>query len=356
MTVTILVGDSAARLQALPADSVQCALSSPPYFRQRNYDDHPGQIGMEKTPAEYVANLVTVFNQVRRVLRHDGTLWLNLGDSYARKNDGGFKQKDLIGVPWLVAFALRRAGWYLRAAAPWIKNNGMPDAARDRPGLNNEYIFLLSKAPRYYYDREAVRQPPAPYTRKGGTAAYTANGSASHGVGSKSLHQMAVNGRNRRAGDFYTEGLAIAVKQAQWLAHAEHVQKHGGLLTDENGLPLAFFFNPQPYKGSHFAAMPEALARQCLAASLPRAGSCSACGKPYTRVADHDFVPGCDCAAPKKNALVLDPFGGVGTTALAAQKLGNADAILCELVPRYAEMAAARITKSAPLLASVTVL
>lgn len=190
----ILCGDVRERLGELPDASVQCVVTSPPYFGLRNYGTE-GQIGLETTPTEFVATLVDVFGQIRRVLKDDGTVWLNLGDSYARQagddstkaTDGGiktgrtgrskelfksgnnvsptgFKAKDLIGIPWRVAFALQDDGWYLRSDIIWHKPNPMPESVTDRPTKAHEYVFLLTKSPRYYYDADAIRLPYAEST------------------------------------------------------------------------------------------------------------------------------------------------------------------------------------------------
>ena len=173
MTVSILVGDCVEQMKLLPDASAQTCVTSPPYFGLRDYGVD-GQIGLEPTPDEFVASLVTVFREVRRVLRDDGTLWLNLGDSYARtggtdrKVPSGLKDKDLIGVPWRVAFALQADGWYLRQDIIWHKPNPMPESVRDRCTKAHEYIFLLSKSPRYYFDSEAIKEPASAPPKKCG--------------------------------------------------------------------------------------------------------------------------------------------------------------------------------------------
>ncbi len=192
MSIDILVGDCRTRLAELPDQSVQMCVTSPPYFGLRDYG-HDGQIGLEQTPDAFVAELVSVFRAVKRVLRDDGTLWLNLGDSYAAMRDSkatpdtlrgdsdgtlvesgkaanrnpanlrasGLKHKDLIGIPWRVAFALQADGWYLRQDIIWHKPNPMPESVKDRCTKAHEYIFLLSKSDRYYYHADAIREPHA---------------------------------------------------------------------------------------------------------------------------------------------------------------------------------------------------
>lgn len=174
--LTLIHGDALSSLRQLPDESVQCCVTSPPYWGLRDYG-HESQIGLEKTPEEYVERLVEIFHEMKRALRGDGTLWLNLGDSYAgghgmggkgntgalgsidKRGRSGVKPKDLIGIPWMVAFALRADGWYLRSDIIWAKPNPMPESVKDRPTKSHEYIFLLSKSERYYYDTEAIKEP-----------------------------------------------------------------------------------------------------------------------------------------------------------------------------------------------------
>lgn len=299
-TTQILVGDCIALMQKLPAQSVHCCVTSPPYFGLRDYG-HAGQIGLEKTPETYVAKLVGVFREVRRVLRDDGTLWLNLGDSYAgagyskHKNTGGamrkdggkqkhmtgigFKNKDLIGIPWRVAFALQADGWYLRQDLIWHKPNPMPESVRDRCTKAHEYIFLLSKSERYYFDLEAMKEPAI----KGASGSFfNAGKTATHQMGRSSDAERVDDGkRNRRS---------------VWTVATS------------------------PYKGAHFATYPSDLIRPCVQAGCPAGGT------------------------------VLDPFGGSGTTAQVALESGRSS-ILCELNPAYAELSRKRLATITPSLA-----
>ncbi len=305
MSVRVIVGDVRETLRTLPDASAQCCVTSPPYFGLRDYG-HAGQIGLEPTPDEYVAQMVAVFREVRRVLREDGTLWLNLGDSYARGFGGGtpgeksasnagsyerrslgkvpdgLKAKDLIGIPWMVAFALRADGWTLRSDIIWHKPNPMPESVTDRPTKAHEYVFLLTKAERYYYDAAAIAEEA--------TGQDAGNGFARP-------HRLSVGGR----GD-----------PTPWTANPE------GTRNARTVWPIA----TQPYKGAHFATMPPALAERCI-----KAGT-------------------------KAGDMVLDPFGGAGTTGLVADRLGR-DAILCELNPAYVELARQRIKDDNPLLTEV---
>ena len=308
--LSIYGGDCRAVMAEMPAESVHCVVTSPPYWGLRDYGTD-GQLGLEATPEAYVANMVDVFREVRRVLRDDGTLWLNLGDSYARAQetnvpqtkDGGapaypihakagssggavgrgdrpgsrvaslgLKPKDLVGIPWRVAFALQADGWYLRSDIIWAKPNPMPESVTDRPTKAHEYLFLLSRSARYYFDADAVREGLAGYERKGGKATYTADGFTTNGVGSKSLHQMSDAGRNIRS---------------VWTIATE------------------------PYPGAHFATFPRKLVEPCVKAGCPEGGT------------------------------VLDPFAGSGTTLLVAQALGRRG-VGIDLNPEYLEMAVRR--------------
>jgi DNA modification methylase len=303
--ITILQGDCRDVLKTLPDCSVHCCVTSPPYYGLRDYGC-AGQIGLESTPDAYVAELVAVFREVKRVLRDDGTLWLNLGDSYASFRDGKatpdstrgddvgtlvpkgsamnrmastfagsrVKHKDLIGIPWRVAFALQADGWWLRQDIIWHKPNPMPESVRDRCTKAHEYIFLLAKSPRYYYDADAVKEPNSENSRMGGV--YQEDGKTRRmrgGAGNDGIHKAGVvnswSGRNRR------DVWSIAT---------------------------------QPYSGAHYAVMPPALAEVCIKAGCPAGGT------------------------------VLDPFGGSGTTGEVAASEGR-KAILIELNPEYVKLA-----------------
>jgi DNA modification methylase len=322
VTVQVLTGDCIASMAALPVGTFQTCVTSPPYYGLRDYGV-AGQIGLEESPDAYVARLVDVFREVRRALRDDGTLWLNLGDSYAQpiKGTGGTavsgslmarksaegaartiarqkmaarrvgmgeaKPKDLLGIPWMVAFAMRADGWFLRSAIVWAKPNPMPESVRDRPTNSYEMVFLLTKAARYCYDAEAIAEPVEESTvaRLAQDVGAQAGSMRANGGAKTNGPMRAVGGATRNARNVWT----IAT---------------------------------QPYSGAHFATMPPDLAERCI-----KAGS-----KP----GDH----------------VLDPFGGAGTTALVADRLGR-HATICELNPEYARLARERITADAPLLATV---
>ena len=299
----IHIGDCLASLRTMPDASVQTCVTSPPYFGLRDYG-MDGQIGLEATPDAFVARLVEVFREVRRVLRDDGTLWLNLGDSYAGgggfspnspSNQNGSKQtthqgsikgaigvpsglkaKDLLGIPWRVAFALQADGWYLRQDIIWHKPNPMPESVTDRCTKAHEYVFLLSKSPRYYFASAAIQEKaiggtPGNVTHKGKTAYEAGDEKMRTKVG---LTQIGAREyRNRRS---------------------------------------VWTVTTKPFVGAHFATFPPDLIEPCILAGSPPGG------------------------------VVLDPFGGSGTTAGVAIKHGRR-AVLCELNPEYAAMMPARI-------------
>jgi DNA modification methylase len=272
------------------------------------------QIGLEDTPEKYVARLVEVFREVRRVLRKDGTVWCNLGDSYAGsgrglmgdgtpsdrgdakqgtnrgttvgtfgKIDSGLKPKDLIGIPWRVAFALQADGWWLRSAIPWVKGSAMPESVTDRPTTAHEYIFLLTKSKRYFYDAEAVREPSTGQT---GSAANFARNTKDHVIPGQSHTQHRedreptedIGSRNRRTSDWWRESLD------GYIAHLQHVRDNGGLLLDIDGEPIGLMVNPQPFKDAHFATFPVTLVDPLIKAGSSERGQCPNCGAPWERI------------------------------------------------------------------------
>ena len=313
----ILQGDCLALLPTLPEKTYHTCITSPPYFGLRDYG-MDGQIGKDQTLEEYIESLVLRFREVRRVMRDDGTLWLNLGDTYvsaasdhkynkglgkhwqvgantaagipsegrAERNKSlmevGLKTKDLIGVPWRVAFALQADGWYLRKDIIWHKPNPMPESVRDRPTTAHEYIFLLSKSEHYYYDQDSIREPHTAPQRKVGPNALRAK---SYGPD-----------RNRPERDLTEEGY-----------HERGRNKRS-----------VWEVAVKPFKGAHFATFPPDLIEPCILAGCPREG------------------------------LVLDPFSGAGTTAMVARQLQrNFTGI--ELNPKYIEIAKERLPKSGQL-------
>lgn len=312
----ILVGDCIESMRGLPDQSIHTCVTSPPYFGLRDYG-HDGQIGLEPTPDEFVGKLVEVFREVRRVLRDDGTLWVNLGDSYASYRDGkatpdttrgddtgtlvekgqaknrmastfagtSIKHKDIIGIPWRVAFALQADGWYLRQDIIWHKPNPMPESVTDRCTKAHEYIFLLSKSQRYYFDADAIKEPSAYFgkdTRSG-------------------MGNIRYEGKR-------TEGDSAANGQQSFVPINETRNKRS-----------VWTVTTKPYKGAHFATFPPDLIEPCVKAGCPEGGT------------------------------VLDPFGGSGTTGMVAQR-HRRKFVLCELNPEYARMAEERIAAERDLL------
>jgi len=380
-TVKIIVGDVRNTLAKLPDQSVHCCVTSPPYWGLRDYG-HPDQIGLEPTPEEYVQTLVDVFREVRRVLRDDGTLWLNLGDSYyaggwecrrvnavgngsmppeqrksgMAKGIDGLKVKDLVGIPWRVAFALQADGWYLRQDIIWHKPNPMPESVTDRCTKAHEYVFLLTKRERYFYDAVAIAE-----------AARYANTMQSFST----PYKNAGRGTGKQASGNEKDG-------------AEPV-----MLGDTRNRRSVWTISTKPCKEAHFAVMPPDLAEVCILAGTSAEGCCAACGAPWERVVERERVatrpgtdtkvtgdsmtdgnrdperhvtdvrtvgwqPTCDCNTAKTPCTVLDPFGGAGTTALVSQ-LHERDSVICELNEKYAKIAQKRIGKANPMFTQIEV-
>lgn len=305
--LTILNGDAATMLRTLPDESVQTCVTSPPYWALRSYGvgAAEGEIGQETTPGEYVADLVQVFAEVRRVLKPDGTLWCNLGDCYASESSRGLKAKDLIGIPWMVAFALRDAGWYLRSEITWLKRVPMPESVRDRPTSATEKIFLLSKSARYHYDSDAVRQPPSESFaedrrwQSGSTDKNMKNGYESAGAQNpKRLHKIfdKQRGHSRRHAGFNDRW--DQMEKSEQMANGCNMRNY-------------WLLSPAPFKGEHYATFPPEVPRRAILAGCP------------------------------VGETVLDPFAGSGTTGQVALELGR-KAILIELNTEYCKLAAQR--------------
>ena len=339
--IKILIGDVRDRLKQLPDNSVYCVVTSPPYWGLRDYGV-AGQIGLEPSLPEFLATMVEVFEEVRRVLRPDGTCWVNMGDTYAssdRAGNAGLKAKDLCMVPHRLAIALQDAGWWVRQDIVWSKPNPMPESVRDRCAKSHEYIFLLTKSGTYFYDHEAIKEPAAgdPNDKKNrfDTKDYEVPGQKpqkrlSRGVGFG--HGTDSEARNR--GRIKTPGNVNPAKgQAAYEAGDEKHRTKSGLLAYAQSCatsPAAtrnrrsvWTIATQPFSEAHFATFPEELAETCIKAGCPVGGT------------------------------VLDPFFGAGTTGVVADRLQR-DCIGIELNPEYAAIAKRRIEAETPLLTQVT--
>ena len=295
----ILFGDCLQTLKQFD-EKARCCITSPPYYGLRDYGGEDNQIGQEESPEEYIQNLVLVFREVYNLLTEDGTLWLNIGDSYYNYRPGkgqslvkqtvsnskqdlpdkcarrgnkleGLKEKDLIGIPWMLAFALRADGWYLRQDIIWHKPNPMPESVKDRCTKSHEYLFLLSKNKRYYYDNDAIKEPAKDW----GT-------------------------RDRTNGKYHNKGTGL--------------QPHSGLTKSypTKNKRSVWSITNKPYKGSHFAVFPPELIKPCI------------------------------LAGSEKGDIILDPFIGSGTTAVVAKDLGR-DYIGCELHENYGKLIKNRV-------------
>jgi DNA modification methylase len=321
VSATIREGDALAVLRSLPDELARCCVTSPPYWGLRDYGAE-GQIGLEQTPSEYVARLVAVFREVRRVLADDGTLWLNLGDSYAGSwgaqgrqgetgqmagrsvvsarqieahpkrltgtgtiRESGLKAKDLIGIPWRVAFALQADGWWLRSDNIWSKPNPMPESVTDRPTKAHEYVFLLAKSERYFYDADAVAERSIHAGR--------------------TVKASGADAKNARGGPFRETAAGFT--------------DHDTEVGETRNRRTVWTITTKPFSGAHFATMPPELAEVCI------------------------------LAGSAEGDTVLDPFCGAGTTGLVALRRGR-HFVGAEINPTYAAMARERIRSDAPLL------
>jgi len=308
MRDTILFGDCKETLSAFLPKTARMCVTSPPYYGLRDYGGEDKQIGQENTPEEYIQNLVEVFREVRDVLTDDGTLWVNIGDSYYNYRPGkayvkqtvsktnqdlpeyspkrsnrldGLKEKDLIGIPWMLAFALRADGWYLRQDIIWHKPNPMPESVKDRCTKAHEYIFLLSKSKKYYYDHEAIKEKA---------------------VGERWGGNTPINMNNTKDTDNQFSGLTRPRK----------------MVYDKRNKRSVWKVTTKPYKGAHFAVFPPELIIDCI-----KAGS-------------------------QEGDCILDPFMGSGTTAMVAKSLGR-DYIGCELHEDYGNLIEKRIREYHPV-------
>ena len=379
-TWEIRQGDAMEQLRLMEPESVHCCITSPPYWGLRNYGVD-GAYGLEPTLDEYIERMVEVFREVRRVLRKDGTLWLNLGDAYAsnpsngrgggstldggaphlsgaNRDGAGLKPKDLIGLPWRVAFALQADGWWLRSDIVWHKPNPMPESVTDRPTRAHEYVFLLSKSARYFYDADAIREPQSE-----GTLERFKDGRL-HSTYNK------VGGSARQKPDF-TDSIPLGV-----------------MPDSKRNARTVWSIATQPYKGSHFATFPEKLVEPCILAGTSERGVCGVTGDPWEWVVERSttgghlgndgadgntrngyggqakwdayvsptttgWQPTCDHDAEPVPATVLDPFCGSGTTGVVALRHGRSF-IGIDLNPEYIELARHRIVGDAPLFNMVS--
>jgi len=301
---SIICGDALTELKKLPAESVDCCITSPPYWGLRDYGVF-GQLGLEKTPEEYVAKMVEVFREVKRVLKKEGTCWLNLGDSYNGSGGAGYqfgdpkkpriehfnnpnqkykglKPKDLVGIPWHVAFALQADGWYLRQDIIWHKPNPMPESVTDRCTKSHEYIFLLAKSQKYYFDNEAIKEP--------------------------AKDAESYNGRRKKTGGRREN------EQADKYIKQNFGGIKAGTLFEKVNKRSVWRINTKSFKEAHFATFPEDLIVPMVLAGCPLKG------------------------------IVLDPFMGSGTTALVAKKLGR-NYLGIELNPAYIKIANKRLAQ-----------
>lgn len=298
MSGTTYCGDALEVLQKLPPALAYTCVTSPPYYGLRDYGIN-GQIGLEASVEEYIERLVGIFREVRRVLRPDGTLWLNIGDSYATRSGSqpptntrnsvghtkkrvpsGLKYKDMMGIPWRLAFALQNDGWYLRSDIIWHKTNAMPEAVTDRPTKAHEYLFLLSAAPQYYYDADSIREP----------------------CGSKG------NAKTFRGGGAYTDKAAFFNSSIIERDSSGNIENETGLRNRRDVWSVA----TAQFKEAHYATFPSELIRPCILAGCPERG------------------------------VVLDPFFGSGTTGVVATQ-ENRDYIGIELNPEYIKISDRRI-------------
>ena len=396
-----LVGDALEQLRRLPAQSVHCVVTSPPYFRLRDYGV-PGQIGLEASGEEYLDRMVQVFRLARRVLRRDGTLWLNMGDGYVGSGRGndydsslegsrdhqaecrkvgslprwkvfGLPEKSLIGMPWRLALALQADGWLLRQDNIWHKRNVMPESCRDRTTRAHEYLFQFARSGRYFYDAIAVEEPQSEHERS-----YRLRQQARGVTTVYKLRRDSVHGQVRPG----SNGAARSAQARQALA-----------LKGTRNRRSVWSIASKPFKEAHFAVFPEQLVEPCILAGTSEKGCCQICGAPIARqilataeyarllqenlgknhnkdraqdlrsgrygtaIQRHHNVCAnyqttgwkrtCRCTLSGSTpCIVLDPFAGAGTTALVALKLGRRF-IGIELNPEYAEMARRRV---APLM------
>ncbi len=388
MTYEVLLGDCIESMKKLPAESVDMCVTSPPYYSLRDYGNDK-QIGLEATLGGYIDNMVKVFEEVRRILKPEGTLWLNLGDSYNGSggaggdyNKGGLKEgqpkypgrneptlkrKDLMGVPWRVAFALQEAGWYLRQDIIWAKPNCMPEPVKDRCTKSHEYLFMFAKQEKYYYDNQAIKEP----------------------IGEAMLNMISKGSQGEHDESHYKHNKGSSKGNTRQTPNRMmSSQETLDSISSGRNKRSVWTVSPKPYKGAHFAVFPPELIEPCILAGTSAKGCCSKCGLGWVREMQNSggpntearitevmertglnrkaassysvsgsawkkhkrenpdimlgWKPTCECDAEVVPAVVLDPFGGSGTTAGVAVKHGR-NAILCELNEEYAALIPSRV-------------
>jgi len=430
-------------LRDLESESVQCIITSPPYWGLRDYGVDL-QIGLEQTPEEYIKRMVEVFHEARRVLRDDGVLWLNLGDCYARDaakgqhkpgdsgkqgyiyDQGGgrasatadlnascLKPKDLVGIPWRVAFALQADGWWLRSDVIWAKPNPMPESVKDRPTSSHEYVFLFTKSERYFYDHEAVKEASVT------TETRPPAGPGQESIGGRPASRLRVpsgwdtgpGSHQGKTGRYKADPSKKqdALGKQTYTGFNARCQESGAY--EKRNLRTVWFIPTEPFPDAHFATFPQKLVEPMVKSGTSEQGKCPSCGAPWIRVTEYlekpthsgsdwrgkreqqmekgklggaggqggmrpegsvgkeaprettGWLPSCECKGtpphPRRDSdglavpcVVLDPFSGAATTGLVACKLGR-DYIGIELNPEYAKMARDRIYNDAPLFNEV---
>ena len=381
----IYQGDALEVLRTMPKESIHCVVTSPPYWGLRDYGIE-GQLGLEKTPEEYIEKMVEIFREVKRVLRSDGSCWINLGDSYAgsgspggdfrdgkggdeylrpyNRKGSGLKPKDLCGIPWRVALALQADGWFLRSAMPWVKRSAMPESVNDRPASALEYMFLLTKSQKYYFDMDAIRKKQSDEwiertKRDVNRPPPRLGGEERKGEILSKQYKASPSGRNFRNTDLFFESLE---------------PPFGAIFADDELVGLDI--NPKGFPGAHFATFPPRLPEVAILAGTSEKGCCAECGAPLVRVVERKrppvdrytnsskpddikpcgggggmgqklqnfynenpakttgWKPTCKCNADKMPCTVLDIFGGAMTSAIVAYKHGRKFTMI-ELSKKY---------------------
>lgn len=353
---TVYLGDAVEVVKTLPDESVNCVVTSPPYYGLRDYGVD-GQLGLEETPEQYIYKLVSLFREIRRVLKRDGTVWVNLGDSYAGNcsrtskgragmgaeregvftKGGGLASKQLMGIPWRFAFAMQEDGWYLRQDIIWHKPNPMPESVTDRCTKSHEYIFLLSKNEQYYFDHESIQEQANTQVdpRIGKRLEYDGIRKGQEGMGQRAF--VSLKTKPRFGGSKYGDNADIhfsTYSGKEWNPRTKNCQEDGQVpnsmhLRREVGLPDEVYVvrnkrdvwtvNVKPNKEAHFATYPPELISPCILAGCP------------------------------PNGVVLDPFMGSGTTGIVAARLSR-HFVGVELNPEYQQMSLRRINNEGTTL------